>query len=343
MWNVRAQAVLHALIENYTQTGQPVSSRILARSAGIGLSAATVRNVMADLESLGYIESPHVSSGRLPTVRGYRQFVDTMLEARSLDEREIQHLRNNLDPDKAEHELCEEASGLLSEFAQMAGIVTVRRREAVRIKCVEFINLDGCRVLAVLVLQNGEVENLILKMDRGYSAAELISYANYLNEHFADSDFEEVREKVLRELRDVREHINQVMAEALKLAGQMFNGLPQGSDCTVSGQTNLMQFEELAEVDCLYRLFCVLNEKREVLKLLNKCVKETQGVRIFIGQESGCQALQGCSVVSAPYAIDSRVVGVLAVIGPTRMAYERIVPLVNITAKLLGKALKHDI
>ena len=342
LWNLRAQTVLHALIESYIRDGHPVSSRTLARSAGLGLSAATVRNVMADLESLGYIESPHVSSGRLPTVLGYRRFVDTMLEIKPLKKRELQRLRSNLDPDKAEHELCEEASELLSEFARMAGIVTVRRHSAARLKRVEFISLDERRVLAVLVLRSGEVENLILKMDREYSDAELVSYANYLNAHFANGDFEDVRKKVLSELRDLRAHINQVMVEALKLAGRMFKELPREGDCTVSGQTNLMRFEEFAQVDHLYRLFCVLNEKREVLKLFDKCAGEARGVRIFIGHESGCRALQGCSVVSAPYAVNNHVVGVLAVIGPTRMAYERIVPLVDITAKLLGQALKHN-
>ncbi len=341
LWNTRAQTILHVLIENYIQTGQPVSSRTLARSAGLGLSAASVRNVMSDLESLGYITSPHVSAGRLPTARGYRKFVDTMLEMQPLKARELQRLRSNLDPRKEGRELCEEAGGLLSELAHMAGIVTVQSRRAVRLKCVEFIALDKRRVLAVLILQNGEIENRILKTDREYGSSELVSYANYLNEHFADGYLEAVREKILQELRDMREHVNRVMLEAISLAGRVFKDLPQKSDCMVSGQTNLMQFEELADLDYLYRLFGALNEKREMLKLLDQCA-EAQGVKIFIGQESGYQVLQGCSVVSSPYTVDDRVVGVLAVIGPTRMAYGRIVPLVDITARLLGQALKRS-
>ncbi len=341
LWNTRAQAILHALIESHVQTGQPVSSRALARSAGLDLSAATVRNVMSDLESLGYITSPHVSAGRLPTARGYRQFVDTMLEVKPLKARELQRLRSNLDPRKEGRELREEAGGLLSELAHMAGIVTVRRSRAARLKCVEFISLDERRVLAVLILKNGEIENRILNLEREYTASELVSYANYLNEHFVDSDLEEVREKITRELQDMREHMDRVMVEAITLAGRVFSSWPRERDCIVSGQTNLMQFEELADVGYLYRLFGALNEKREILKLLDKCA-EAQGVKIYIGQESGYQALQGCSVVSAPYAVDDQVVGVLAVIGPTRMAYGCIVPLVDVTAKLLGQALKHN-
>ena len=343
LWNLRAQTVLCALIENYIHTGQPVSSRALARSANFNLSAATVRNVMADLESLGYIESPHVSAGRLPTVRGYRKFVDTMLEVKPLRSRELQQLRDHLAPDKEECDLYEEASGVLSELAHMAGIVTVQRRDKARLKRVEFINLDECRVLAVLILQNGEIENLILKMSREYSNSELVSYANYLNEHFADIGLEEMRKKVVQELRDMRARMSRVMIEAIQIAGKFLKDLPQKDDFMVSGQTNLMQFEELADVNCLYQLFNVLNEKREILRLLDKCSKEAQGVKIFIGQESGYKALQGCSVVSAPYTVDNQTIGVLAVIGPTRMAYERIVPLVDVTAKLLGQALKHSI
>ncbi len=341
LWSVRAQTILHALIENYIRTGQPVSSRTLVKSAGLNLSAATVRNVMADLESLGYITSPHVSAGRLPTALGYRKFVDTMLKMKPLPERDLKRLRQNLGTDKEGRVLCEEAGGLLSELAQMAGIVTVQRSPAARLKRVEFISLDERRVLAVLILQNGGIENLILKMDREYSSHELVSYSNYLNEHFSDSGLGEMRRKIMQELHDVREHVNRVVLEAVKLAGQMFKDLPQKSDCMVSGQTNLMQFEELADVDCLYRLFGALNEKREILNILDKCT-EAQGVKIFIGQESGYLALQGCSVVSAPYAVDNQVVGVLAVIGPTRMAYGRVVPLVDVTAKLLGQALKHS-
>lgn len=342
LWNPRAQVILHALIESYIETGQPVSSRTLVANTGLNLSAATVRNVMAGLESLGYIEAPHVSAGRVPTVHGYRKFVDTMLEMRPPNEAELQRLRAHLGPDKEGRELCEEAGGLLSEIASMAGIVTVQRRTAERLKRVEFLSLDARRVLAVLILQNGEIENLILKVHREYTNYELQSYANYLNAHFADSDLEEVRERVLRELREMHEQMGRVMIEAVKLAGQALDGLSQRSDCMVSGQTNLMQFEELADVDHLYRLFGALNEKREILNLLNKCAEEAQGVKIFIGQESGYQALRGCSIVSAPYTVDNRTVGVLAVIGPTRMAYERIIPLVDVTSKLLGRALKHS-
>ena len=342
LWNARAQIILRALIENYIETGQPVSSRTLVANTDLNLSAATVRNVMAGLESLGYIEAPHVSAGRVPTVHGYRKFVDTLRKTRPLGKRELERLRAHLGPDKESRELYEEAGGLLSEIAHMAGIVTVQRRTAERLKRVEFLSLDARRVLAVLVLQNGEIENLILKVNREYAGHELQSYANYLNAHFADSDLEEVRERVMQELHEMHEHVNRVMIEAVRLAGQALDGLSQKNDCVVAGQTNLMQFEELADVDYLYRLFGALNEKREILNLLNKCAEEAQGVKIFIGQESGYRALRGCSIVSAPYTVDNRVVGMLAVIGPTRMAYERIIPLVDVTSKLLGQALKHS-
>ena len=334
--------ILHALIENHIQTGAPISSRALVRKAKIDLSSATVRNAMADLESLGYIRSPHVSAGRLPTARGYRKFVDTMLEYKPVRARDLKRLRDNLDPHKKERALCEEAGNLLSELARMAGIVTVLRCQTACLKRVEFISLDARRVLAVLILKSGEIENLILDMDRAYGSHELTGYANYLNAHFSGDNLETVREKVRRELRDMRDHMNRVIIEAIKLAGRVFEDLPKKNDCLVSGQANLMRFEELADVDYLYRLFSALNQKREILHMLDKCT-EAQGVKIFIGQESGYRALQGCSVVSAPYTVDNQVVGVLAVIGPTRMTYGRIVPLVDVTAKLLGQALKYQV
>ena len=342
LWNQRAQTVLHALVERYIQTGRPVSSRALSSSMDLNFSAATVRNVMADLEVLGYIQSPHTSAGRFPTARGYRQFVDTMLRIKPLRAHELQCLRRNLAPEKKDRELCEQASGLLSELAQMAGLVTVQRRGLTRLKQVEFISLDRHRVLAILILRNGEVENLILEMERDYGNYELVNYANCLNEHFAGKDLEEVREQIVKELHNMREHMTRVMFEAMRLAGQVFGGLPDKSDVVLSGQTNLMQFEEFADVDHLCKLFSALGEKQEILNLLDKCSRETQGVKIYIGQESGYQALCECSIVSAPYAVDNQIVGTLAVIGPTRMAYDRIVPLVDITAKLLGKALKES-
>ena len=336
----RAQYLLKVLTERYIREGQPVGSRTLARDAGLKLSAATIRNVIADLEELGLVRSPHTSAGRVPTVQGYRVFVDTLLSVKPLEHSLVDTLKQNLDAVAGvdTRDLAKNASTLLSDVTRLAGIVTLPRRQHVSLQRVEFLPLSEKKVLAVLVISDKEVRNSILHTERNYSAAELQQFSSFLNRQFAGQELHAVREKLLAELRETRESLDRMMATALDMADQVLGTAEQGSDYVLAGQTNLMDFIELCNVNTLRHLFEAFNEKRQILGLLDQCV-ENEGVQIFIGEESGYQMLDECSLVTAPYSVEGQVVGVLGVIGPTRMAYERIIPIVDATARILSAAL----
>ncbi len=335
----RAQRLFKALVEHYLSDGQPVGSRILARDSGLSLSSATVRNVMADLEDLGLIRSPHTSSGRVPTALGYRLFVDTLLTVKSLSHKELERLRIKLDPDVNVDALLTSASSLLSEVTQLAGVVMIPRRERLTLRHVEFLPLSANKILAILVINEREVQNRILHTSRPYSPQELHEVANYLNRECIGSEIEALRDKLLHDMRVAREDMNRIMQNAIDVAGQIFTNEAQGDDFVVSGQTNLMSYAEMSDIERLRQLFDAFNSKRDILHLLDQSL-HAQGVQIFIGEESGYQVLDECSVVASPYEVDGEVVGVLGVIGPTRMAYNRIIPIVDVTARLLGSALK---
>jgi heat-inducible transcriptional repressor len=336
----RAQHFLKALIERYIREGQPVGSRTLARDTGLDLSPATVRNVMADLEDLGLVSSPHTSAGRIPTITGFRMFIDSLLTVEDLKEQEVMQIRTHLlhgGNDSAG--LLASASRLLSGITHMAGVVTIPRFDRTTFRQIEFLPLSEHRVLAILVTNAGEVHNRILHTHRNFDRAELDHAANFLNKSFAGQDMETVRERVLKELNDTREHFDKRMAQALKMAGEVVNASESKDDCLIAGQTNLMEFAELASLEQLRKLFDAFTEKREILHLLDQ-FQHAEGVQIFIGEESGYQLLNGCSVVTAPYQISEKVVGVLGVIGPTRMDYQRVIPVVDVTARILAAALK---
>ncbi len=333
----RAQQMLRALIERFVVDGQPVGSRTLARDAGLKLSPATIRNVMSDLEELGFVASPHTSAGRVPTVQGYRFFVDTLLSVKPLDQRAIEKIRAEFDVEQAPKDLVESASGMVSAITQLAGIVTLPRRDHPLFKRVEFLPLSENRVLAVLVSGKDEVQNRILKTERACSAAELQQASNYLNKLFSGKDLDEVRATLLREMQQTRSDMNEMMMTAIRMADKVLEKNAD-EDFVMAGQTNLMGFHELCDVEKLRMLFDAFNEKRDILHLLDQCV-HGEGIQIFIGEESGYKMLDECSMVTAPYTVDGRVLGVLGVIGPTRMAYERVIPIVDATARLLGAAL----
>jgi heat-inducible transcriptional repressor len=333
----RAQAMLRALIDRYVRDGQPVGSRTLAREAGLELSPATVRNVMSDLEELGFVCSPHTSAGRVPTVQGYRFFVDTLLTVQPLDNRAIENIRLELALDQTPKDLVESASGLLSGITQLAGVVTLPRQEHPLFKRVEFISLSGNRVLAILVTGDDEVQNRVLHTKKQHSAAELQQASNYLNDLFAGKDLEEVRATLLYEMQETRTNMNSMMVAAMHMADQVLEK-NQNEDYVMAGQTNLMEFQELCDIDKLRKLFDAFNAKRDMLHLLDQCI-HSDGIQIFIGDESGYRMLDECSMVTAPYSVDGQILGVLGVIGPTRMAYDRVIPIVDATARLLGAAL----
>lgn len=337
----RSQHLLRSLIESYIRQGQPVGSRNLLRDAGLDISAATVRNVMAELEELGLIVSPHTSAGRVPTAKGYRMFVDSLLTVKPLKETELLKLEQGL---QARREgsidaLISRASGLLSEVTQLAGVVMIPSQKALALQHIEFMQLSGKRVLAILVINKSDVRNVIVESERDYSKAELEQAANYLNAAFAGKGLMAVRDRLVNEMRETKDSLDQVMQTAIEMADKIF--LPRDGeqgDYVIAGQTNLMGFGELSHVEKLRQLFNAFNEKRDILYLLDHCM-QANGLKIFIGEESGYQVLDECSVVTAPYEVDGERVGVLGVIGPTRMAYERVIPIVDVTAKLLGQAL----
>lgn len=334
----RAQYLLKALTERYIRDGHPVGSRTLARDAGLKLSPATVRNVIADLEDLGLVCSPHTSAGRIPTVQGYRLFVDTLLSVRPLEQQTLEEFEENFDIKGDSRDLIEVASGLLSDVTRLAGVVTLPRHEHASLQRVEFLPLSNCKVLAILVISDTEVQNCILNTERDYGAAELQQYSNFLNEQFAGKELKSVRATLVAELRETRENLNRMMTTAMTMADKVLSEAEKGSDYVLAGQTNLMDCDELCNVTSLRQLFEAFDEKREILMLLDQCV-ENEGVQIFIGEESGYQMLDECSLVTAPYSVDGQVLGVLGVIGPTRMAYERIIPIVDATARILSAAL----
>jgi len=341
--NERAQMLLKALIENYIREGQPVGSRTLSRDSGLSLSSATIRNVMADLEDLGFVASPHTSAGRVPTDKGYRFFVDTLLQLRPLDEAASAELRRQVEASRYNStDLIATVSQLLSSATQLAGVVTLPRTRQASITQMEFVALSENRVLVVLVFNDREVQNRIIQLERHYSPDELKRASNFLNEQFRGRSLREVRQEILRQLSEARAHMNQIMLDAISVAQQVFEGNASGEEgkleYVIKGETNLMGMAELTSVEKLRRLFEAFNEKRDFLHLLDHSLK-AEGIQIFIGHESGFHILDDCSVVTAPYADGDSIVGVLGVIGPTRMAYERVIPIVDLTAKLLGAAL----
>jgi heat-inducible transcriptional repressor len=337
----RAQHFLKVLIERYIRDGQPVGSRTLAKDAGLDLSPATIRNVMADLEDLGFVASPHTSAGRVPTASGYRLFVDSLLSLKPLDGALLREVQQKLDIHGQAAGLVDSASRLLSNLTHMAGVVMVPKHNQIKIRQIEFVPLSDVRVLTVIVTSTGEVYNRIIETSRVFSRSELEQLSNYVTEHYAGNDLQAIRNLVLREMQETRRHLDALMVQALEIASAAFaaEGNEEGDgDFVVAGQTNLMDFDELAQMDSLRSLFDAFTEKQEILHLLDRSL-EADGVQIFIGEESGYTTLKDCSVITAPYEVDSEVVGVLGVIGPTRMAYGRVIPIVDITAKILGSAL----
>ncbi len=336
----RAEFLLKALVERYIAEGQPVGSRTLAKEAGLELSPATIRNVLADLEEMGLVRSPHTSAGRVPTERGYRIFVDTLLTVRPLQSAQIRRYEHELSHEDNPKQLLENASHLLSEVTQLAGLITLRRRnQSVALRQLDFVGLSAERVLVILVTQDGEVQNRVIHTERQYSPAELVQAANYFNETFSGLPLADVKRALLTEMQKTSEEMQRMMQLALDMARRVLLDEKQDiDDLMVSGESKLMDFPELGDIQKLRRLFDAFTKKRDLLHLLERSLR-AGGVKLFIGSESGYEALEGCSVVTAPYMQDGRVVGTLGVVGPTRMPYEQVIPFVDVTARLLSGAL----
>ena len=340
----RARHLLRTLIARYIRSGEPVGSQTLARHAGLDLSAATIRNILGDLEDVGLLSAPHTSSGRIPTVPGYRLFVDSLLQVRPLPEDEIARLRAELPAGSGTQALLGSASELLSAMTHFVGVVSVPKREQFAFRRIDFVPLDGPRVLAILVFADNDVQNRILHTRRVYEPGELERVANYLNAHFAGRTVADIRATLLRDLKSARAEMETLLAQSVELAEQAL--LPDHldrvlDDMVLAGQTRLMGLQELTDVDRLRELFEAFARKREILQLLERTV-HAPGVRIFIGEETGLAPLEGVSLVTAPYTVGGRVLGVLGVIGPTRMAYDRVIPVVQAAADALGAAFKTE-
>ncbi len=336
--NERSLQLLKTLVERYISDGQPVGSRVLSKDSDLNLSPATIRNVMADLEDLGLVHSPHTSAGRVPTVSGYRLFVDSLLTVKPLESKELSRLHQGLSVNDGSSDVIGAASRLLSELTQMAGVVTLPRRELVCLRHIEFLPLSHTRVLVIFVTNEQEVHNKIIHTSKTFSAAELQQAANYLNSVYSGRSLDAVRKAVLKDLQEDQERMNQGMLDAVKMAQLAFDPDNGKDDYVLTGETNLMGFSELSDMDRLKKLFEAFSQKQGVIHLLDQCM-QAEGVQIFIGEESGYQAFDQCSLVTSSYSVSDEVVGVLGVIGPTRMAYEKIIPFVDVTAKLLGAAL----
>ena len=340
MLDSRAQRLLKSLIERYIAEGQPVGSRVLSRQSGLELSPATIRNVMADLEEMGFIASPHTSAGRVPTAKGYRFFVDTLLVVKALKDAEINELQGQLQADRPQL-LVNAAAQMLSQLTHFAGVVTTSRRREASFRHVEFMRLSDRRVLLIIVTAEGDVQNRILHTDRPYSQQQLLEASNFLNQHYAGQPFHTIRALLADELRQLREDVVGLMTAAVDAGDAALSDT--GDDLVVSGERNLLHAEDLASnMDRLRRLFEVFEQKTSLMHLLD-VTQRAQGVHLFIGGESGLAPLDECSVITATYEVEGQVIGTLGVIGPTRMAYERVIPIVDVTAKLLSNALTQQL
>jgi heat-inducible transcriptional repressor len=336
MLDTRAQILLKTLIERYIAEGQPIGSRTLSKYSGLDLSPATIRNVMADLEDMGLISSPHTSAGRVPTPLGYRFFVDTLLVIKPLASGELHRLEDQLHPDNPQR-VIQAASQLLSQLTRFAGVVMTPRRRAAAFRHIEFLRLSEKRILLIVVTPEGDVQNRILLPERDYSASELTEAANYINQNYSGQSLEEVRSRLHGELREIRQDMIQLMTAALDASNKAF--AEEGDQYVISGERNLLSIQDLShDMKRLKQLFELFERKTSLLQILDHSLRG-QGVQIFIGGESGISAPDDVSIVTSPYKVKGEVVGTVGVIGPTRMAYDRVIPIVDVTAKLLSSAL----
>jgi heat-inducible transcriptional repressor len=339
MLDDRAKSLLKTLVERYIADGHPVGSRTLSRASGLDLSPATIRNVMSDLEELGLIASPHTSAGRIPTSRGYRLFVDTMLTARPVDlnhpSPDMAAAREQLHPDQPQRVITQ-AAQLLSSLSSFVGVVTAPRKASV-FHHIEFLRLGERRVLVILVAPDGDVQNRVIFTARDYAQSELLEATNYLNAHYAGLTIEEVRERLKTEIDALRGEIATLMHAAVQAGTEAM--AESGDQVVVSGERNLLGVPALGnDMKSLRKLFDVFEQKTELMRLLDVSSR-AEGVRIYIGGESHVVPFEELSVVTAPYEVDGLVVGTLGVIGPTRMAYDRMIQIVDITSRLVGHAL----
>ena len=331
----RAQSILQMLVKLHVSDGQPVGSKTLSTSSELEISPATIRNIMHDLEEAGFIASPHTSAGRVPTHKGYRFFVDSLVTVQSLDPKEIDNLKNQFNLSNNKH-LITSVANSLSDLTKFAGVVMLPKAKKVKFKHIEFLSLSEKKVLLIVVTDDGRVQNRVLYTNKSYPKNLLVESSNYFNHHFQGHTILEAKQILIKELKTLRSDIVQLMSAAIDTSSE--NG--ELDNMVISGQRKLLENTELSQnIGSIKKIVEVFEQRSALLDLLEKS-NDAKGINIFIGEESGYQALDECSVVTAPYHADGELLGMLGVIGPTRMAYERIIPIVDITAKLLGNSFK---
>ena len=341
--NERAQILFKSLVECYIREGQPVGSNTLARESKLDLSSATIRNVIAELERLGLVHSPHTSAGRIPTAKGYRLFIDNLLTIKPIPEVDVLNFKERISKESDTKGVLEAASNILSGITKLAGVVTLPTRQKTVLRQIEFVRISDDRVLAILVFSDRDIQNRMIYTNRPYSSEELQRLANCLNTEFLGKEIKEVRAAIVKEMEETKATMDRIMLHAIEMANKVFQEEDAGSpDFVLAGEINLMNYEEMADISRLRQLFEAFNEKRTILQLLDHSLK-APGVQIFIGKESGHDVLGDCSLVTATYCADDQVLGALGVIGPTRMAYDRVIPIVDVTAKVLGTVLNRRI
>ena len=338
--NDRAATLLKKLVDSYINDGQPVGSKQLADMAGLDISSATIRNVMSGLEKKGLVVAPHTSSGKIPTEQGLRMFVDTMLEVQPLQKQMLSKLKQQLNPDQDKETLISQANQMLSELTHMAGVITVPKNSQSKLRHIEFLSLPENKVLAILVTNEKEVQNRVVHLDQEYSAEQLQAAANYLNQHFSGQDIFAVRKELLSDLHHTRKDMDAIMRTVIDVADKALPGFEQKQQpYLVQGKSNLVRYGDDSNRQHMQHMLDMFDQKREMLGLLDRCI-HAEGVKIYIGNEVGIEGLGNCSVVTAPYSINGEMIGALGVIGPTRINYDQVIPVVDVTARLLGEALK---
>ncbi|QRX84613.1 heat-inducible transcriptional repressor HrcA [Glaciimonas sp. PAMC28666] len=337
--DTRAQTLLKALVERYIADGQPVGSRALSKISGLELSPATIRNIMADLEEMGFVASPHTSAGRVPTPRGYRVFVDTLLTVQPIDESALESRMQTRLQTNSPQKIIANAAQVLSSLSQFAGVVLTPRRESI-FQQIEFLRLSEKRILLVIVGPSGDVQNRLLLTDVDYTPSQLIHAANFINQNYGGQSIDDVRLRLQTEVRQLRDDMNRLMMAAVEAGSEAMTD--DADEVVISGERNLLSVTDLSSsMSSLRKLFDMFEQKTNLMRLLDISGKAT-GVQIFIGGESQLVPMEEMSVVTAPYEVNGKIVGTLGVIGPTRMAYQRVIPIVDITAKLLSNALSQN-
>jgi len=336
--NERAQYLLKTLINCYVQEGVPVGSKTLAESAGLNISPATIRNVMANLGSMGLVSAPHTSAGRVPTNMGFRMYVDSMLEFSPVERAIKDRMQQQLNADQDKDTLINMANNLLTDITQMAGVITLPKSGQLNLRRIEFLPLPDKKILAILVVNERDVQNRIIHVEKDYTQDELVKISNYLNQHFMGQDIFKIRAMLMQELQNARSEVDELMNAAVDLADQALKP-DEGSEAyRLQGQANLIRFNEADNANQLQQLFQIFQSKRDMLGLLDRCI-QAEDMQVFIGTEAGIEGLDDFTVISAPYGTKENTLGVLGVIGPTRMEYSKVISTVDITARLLSLAL----